>query len=1402
MPGEAIIGKVAVKVVPDTSNFKDDLKEQLEKIERSLGDLEVKIMPKLDDTEVRAEAKKAKEIAEKELSNVTLHVDLDNADSVRRNLSQLEAQLARLQETTEIEVDMQNMDDVLSAIDLLEEEGIGVELRVDETNPASIEAALKKLDAEIKAIADKAIEPIKLHLDEDELRAERERLQLELDHLNALEINVKFDLDAAEASRLKAEAEGVLKIIDDTLSGLTVGMKVDPAEVAKIKREMQAELLKLNDLVVRVDAELDPLAKRKLELEMEAVRARIHDLKVKLTPEVDQTAARVAAVELLTLARDRIVKLKPVVDNGATRGLLTALNRLSGHRQGLAWLTDIGEFLGSLDLALPRIAMLGTAFFGLAASVTAGSGALFVLAQQLATIASGAVLAGPGVLASIAASAVVATIAFKDFGKVLPDIKAKFGELKQLISDNFWAEAEKSFRSAFNFIFPQLKEGIGILSTSMGGFFSELALSLGEVLENNGRLKGMFQNVADGWDNLSGHAGAMARIIGFLGTAGSKFFKTLLTDLGNATEKWSDWLEEAEKTGRLDEIINNAYQSVINFFRVIGNIVQIFDALGDAARKAFGTDILGSFADGLDRIEKTMHGPVFQKEMSEVFVAAKTAMSEISDRAGPALGDAFKNLGNIVETIFPNVGATIGEVLGGIADAFNAERFLSGIQGFFGSIRDLAQTIRPAFDDMGDAIGSVLDLMSSFITASAPYARDALEFWSGVIETLADGLRPFVEKLVPAVGDLFNAIAPGIQKIADAIANFASGGGGDAIVKFVQDITPGAEKLAGFIGDLAKATADWLNQNLPDILQTWSEWFNKFSDWVDEHKDTIISFFTGLLDVVKFLATHIETFAIALGILVAVKIIGWLSSLAEFVKTLTTIRTVLGGGALATGLEGLAGSLGKFALLGGSIAVIAGLAAFIDRSEDWHPDNLQTAGDALFNLGAGASAAAGPLGLILDLLFGSDDGDPGLADYSGGGIPVVPPQNIPQDSNGRGAGDAPLMPQGSFPNLPGYVTPDQLDQAQKNWENFDKLYQGFIDGLIRRGDEGSDAIAGQFGDMFNSMQGHFNDAAPNLNQTWNQWWDQFEQKLSEDVGPETAKQLRDMLQGMQGQLDQWGPLFGDDWTNFWDGILTDQQDQGSQLPAQLGIQLASMQTNLGAFAPQFTTQFASMWQTANEIGGTQGDLMKQQLQAMLDGMNGQVSTGMTTINASWQTGWNQMPSGMTPGINASITLAGGIPGRIVTAVGPLGGTLYTAGAQLMQGLANGITSNIKLVVAAATLAANQAAGAVKSASKIASPSKVFAELGGYMMAGLAKGIKSNADSVVQVMTDMVADLTGVTDGYSGVSAAVSAAANRSMASPGDTYNSHKTLNYYAAPGSSISNEDDLFKAAARARMGW
>jgi hypothetical protein len=135
MPGEAIIGKVAVKVVPDTTDFKEKLKADLEKIEHELRDLEVKITPKIDDSQIVEEARKAKALAEKELGNVNLRVDLDNADSVRRNLNQLEAQLARLHETTEIEVDMQNMDEVMTAIELLETQGIGVELRVDESDP-------------------------------------------------------------------------------------------------------------------------------------------------------------------------------------------------------------------------------------------------------------------------------------------------------------------------------------------------------------------------------------------------------------------------------------------------------------------------------------------------------------------------------------------------------------------------------------------------------------------------------------------------------------------------------------------------------------------------------------------------------------------------------------------------------------------------------------------------------------------------------------------------------------------------------------------------------------------------------------------------------------------------------------------------------------------------------------------------------------------------------------------------------------------------------------------------------------------------------------------------------------------------------------------------------------------
>lgn len=70
------------------------------------------------------------------------------------------------------------------------------------------------------------------------------------------------------------------------------------------------------------------------------------------------------------------------------------------------------------------------------------------------------------------------------------------------------------------------------------------------------------------------------------------------------------------------------------------------------------------------------------------------------------------------------------------------------------------------------------------------------------------------------------------------------------------------------------------------------------------------------------------------------------------------------------------------------------------------------------------------------------------------------------------------------------------------------------------------------------------------------------------------------------------------------------------------------------------------------------------------------------------------------------------------------GAAYDAGADLSQGFANGISSKVSAIVSAAKRAADSAVAKLKNLLKIASPSKVTRELGGYFGEGFAEGIQS------------------------------------------------------------------------------
>lgn len=83
-------------------------------------------------------------------------------------------------------------------------------------------------------------------------------------------------------------------------------------------------------------------------------------------------------------------------------------------------------------------------------------------------------------------------------------------------------------------------------------------------------------------------------------------------------------------------------------------------------------------------------------------------------------------------------------------------------------------------------------------------------------------------------------------------------------------------------------------------------------------------------------------------------------------------------------------------------------------------------------------------------------------------------------------------------------------------------------------------------------------------------------------------------------------------------------------------------------------------------------------------------------------------------------------------------SLAEIGAMLIDGLVNGITSGAQAVIGAITGVANGAINAAKSALGIASPSKVFAEIGGFTAEGMSEGVDEGGADVQQSLEAMVA----------------------------------------------------------------
>lgn len=250
---------------------------------------------------------------------------------------------------------------------------------------------------------------------------------------------------------------------------------------------------------------------------------------------------------------------------------------------------------------------------------------------------------------------------------------------------------------------------------------------------------------------------------------------------------------------------------------------------------------------------------------------------------------------------------------------------------------------------------------------------------------------------------------------------------------------------------------------------------------------------------------------------------------------------------------------------------------------------------------------------------------------------------------------------------------------------------------------------------------------------------------------------------MQNGLNQISTFFTTWWTNVMGGAAANGWAQitgvfangWNQLITGTPIWLGQLGVAFGNGWNQITVAFGNGWAQWQVIAANGW----AQLVAKFQNGGAQIlaafANGWAQIQGAFANGWAQIQAGAASGWAGVVGAFRNGWSQITSFFANAGSWLYTAGANIVHGLANGVRDAIGGAVSAAASAAQQMLNAAKNVLGIHSPSTAFHQLGIYSMQGFANGVTATRTTVTSAVKSAVA-VPSVNSGAFNASAAPSA----------------------------------------------
>lgn len=735
---------IGIRVKPDTTRFRADLKKVLERAERTLS---VDIRANLDPAR-KALGKFVRELSGK---SITLPATISDR-TVKESAEKARKTTEKAGKRDPIELPAEFDDDYLRQS---LQQARRAAKRVTLDIPATVEG--ERLRQSLKSAVEdleRQTRDVKIPVDAEAAAAFRQNIQAMVKHVEDQAAQIKVDADTAKA------AEDLDELAEDREA--TINAEADTAAASARLR------IFTRPRWVQIKARLDESSLMKVGTALAAlsgarlVNDYIKNLRTSLS-NLDRSLPRIAAVSLgvATIGAAALSSVQGVFSLGAAlssvAGSFLVLPALaSGFAVSIgsliAVLKDAGQELGDLGPAFSRLQdSMSTAYWDRA------RGPIKEMVTSLL----------PGMTRGLTA------------------VSSELG--------GFTAELAKQLRvglrsEALNEMFAGLARSIDIAKGALRPLVQAFT-TLGTVgARYLPRLAGWFVDVSDAfnhWVQVNNANGNMLRWIE-TGIENLKNLGVVLRETGSILSGIATAANKAGSGNGLEALATNLTKiaDIVNREPFQGALVTVFEGAGNAMRSL--GDALGPVGDAFVSLAPTikrvltaagetvgtfladlagaLENPVFQDGLTALFDGLQEGLAAVGP-ALPSLAEAFGSVATVAGTLAASLGPVLGAAVQALAPVL--VELLGAVEPL---IPILGDALVQAITALAPLLGEMAGMWSQILAQVIPVAGEVLAALLPALTALAPPLMELAQALLPPVLSIIQALSPVIIFLAEALA--------------------------------------------------------------------------------------------------------------------------------------------------------------------------------------------------------------------------------------------------------------------------------------------------------------------------------------------------------------------------------------------------------------------------------------------------------------------------------------------------------------------------------------------------------------------------------------------------------------------------------------------------------